>query len=426
MYYCLREQSTPPPSDERAAGRPGSDDVERGDVRPDRELLPAWRQEHTPMLELPGTWRASTPQLTLRQLGPVLERVGITRLACVTELDCIGIPVAQAIRPGSRNLSVAQGKGSTMELALVSAAMESIESYHAENLPEPEVVGSFEEVAGRGQALDPSRLPPGSRHGRYSPDLPMGWLQGVDLETGQPVLMPTGSLSLDSVHPSTAILHAGTTGLAAGNRISEALCHGLLEVIERDSGYWWARLPSDRQRDSRVDLGTVNHPALLELLERFRCAQMEVVAWDMTGKTGIPAYRCLLIDRQVFRGLPGFEGFGCHPGKAVALSRALTESAQGRLTRIAGSREDSLPGGYRSHDRYRQVRDTDPAPGLDFQERPDRTCSGTFERMLEDLLEAVRKAGLGPVVALNHTRQDLGVPVVHVLVGGVRSFEAPE
>ena len=33
-------------------------------------------------------------------------------------------------------------------------------------------------------------------------------------------------------------------------------------------------------------------------------------------------------------------GYGCHPSSAVALRRAMTEAAQSRLTRIAGSRDD--------------------------------------------------------------------------------------
>jgi len=36
---------------------------------------------------------------------------GVTRLAEITGLDLVGIPVFQAIRPAGRSLSVHQGKG---------------------------------------------------------------------------------------------------------------------------------------------------------------------------------------------------------------------------------------------------------------------------------------------------------------------------
>ena len=38
--------------------------------------------------------------------------------------------------------------------------------------------------------------------------------------------------------------------------------------------------------------------------------------------------------------MPPVRGSGSHPCKRIALSRALTEAAQGRLTRISGSRDD--------------------------------------------------------------------------------------
>jgi ribosomal protein S12 methylthiotransferase accessory factor YcaO len=42
---------------------------------------------------------------------------GITRVADVTGLDCIELPVFMAVRPHSRGVSVAQGKGATRDAA---------------------------------------------------------------------------------------------------------------------------------------------------------------------------------------------------------------------------------------------------------------------------------------------------------------------
>src|SRR5690242_3809749 len=55
-----------------------------------------------------GTRRAVSPTETLRRIRPLLRPAGITRLADVTGLDWIGIPVYQAIRPNSRTLSASQ------------------------------------------------------------------------------------------------------------------------------------------------------------------------------------------------------------------------------------------------------------------------------------------------------------------------------
>jgi ribosomal protein S12 methylthiotransferase accessory factor len=93
-----------------------------------------------------GTHRVRTPEETLLWIEPSSERVGITRIADVTWLDDLGLPVYQAIRPGSYLLSVSQGKGLTPELAKVSAAMEAVEMWHAERVKPGELTATVGEV----------------------------------------------------------------------------------------------------------------------------------------------------------------------------------------------------------------------------------------------------------------------------------------
>ena len=50
----------------------------------------------------------------LARLLPRQKTMGITRLANLTGLDVLGIPVAAAVRPNSRSLAVHQGKGLTL------------------------------------------------------------------------------------------------------------------------------------------------------------------------------------------------------------------------------------------------------------------------------------------------------------------------
>jgi ribosomal protein S12 methylthiotransferase accessory factor len=90
------------------------------------------------MLTFPGTRRTRDPEDTMERIGPRLGDYGITRLADVTGLDVIGIPVVMSVRPLAATLSVSQGKGVTLTHARVSAAMEAIELWHAEQaVPKP-------------------------------------------------------------------------------------------------------------------------------------------------------------------------------------------------------------------------------------------------------------------------------------------------
>ncbi|TIR50793.1 MAG: hypothetical protein E5X26_04050, partial [Mesorhizobium sp.] len=60
--------------------------------------------------------------------------MGITRIADITGLDRVGIPVVQATRPFSFSNAVAQGKGASLPLAAISCILESAESFFAERI----------------------------------------------------------------------------------------------------------------------------------------------------------------------------------------------------------------------------------------------------------------------------------------------------
>src|ERR1051325_3548984 len=109
-----------------------------------------------------GTHRASSPAETLARVRPQMARMGITRLGVITGLDRIGIPVAIAVRPNSRSVSVSQGKGLDRAQAMASALMEASEVFHAEEIG-PERVARYRELAAREAVVDPAALPPGGR-----------------------------------------------------------------------------------------------------------------------------------------------------------------------------------------------------------------------------------------------------------------------
>src|SRR5215831_2266787 len=128
--------------------------------------------------DLGGTIREIAAKETLARIRPSLSDFGITRLANITGLDTIGIPVWTAVRPLGCSLSVSQGKGVSHELAVVSAIMESVEVFHAEQpRPDPAVRDLFE------CKRDPAFISPHRLAGRSDADLsegrPIQWLKGA-------------------------------------------------------------------------------------------------------------------------------------------------------------------------------------------------------------------------------------------------------
>ena len=104
-----------------------------------------------------GTHRAASLEATWARFSPRMRAAGITRLADLTGLDTLGIPVFAAIRPMGRSLSTQQGKGLTPLAAKISALMESLETWTAERVAGPIVRGSYRKL--RGRAVDIRKLP---------------------------------------------------------------------------------------------------------------------------------------------------------------------------------------------------------------------------------------------------------------------------
>jgi ribosomal protein S12 methylthiotransferase accessory factor len=113
---------------------------------------------------------------------------------------------------------------------------------------------------------------------------------------------------------------------------------------------------------------------------------------------------------------------GCHPTRRIALVRALTEAAQERVALIAGTRDDLFRKGYeraRSMDILRGQRAFMRDPGVrDFQCTPNWEAE-TFEGDLAWELERLQAAGIVEVVAIELTRPEFQVPVVHVTIPGL-------
>jgi ribosomal protein S12 methylthiotransferase accessory factor len=152
---------------------------------------------------------------------------------------------------------------------------------------------------------------------------------------------------------------------------------------------------------------------------------MAVRLWDLTTEIGIAVFLCDIRDDREGdpRRLRRFHGAGCHPERAIALTRALTEAAQTRLTYIAGIRDDLLPAEYEEPptadivDALLDALREESAP-LSFREAPSFAADDLGEDLRREL-ECLRREGLARAVAVDLTRPDFGIPVVRVVIPGL-------
>ena len=373
-----------------------------------------------------GTHRVVDLATTLARVLPLAPRMGITRVAVLTGLDVLGIPVVAATRPNSRSIAVHQGKGVTLDAAKASAVMEAVETFHAETMSLPLRLAAHHELA----AADSAALPRAA--GRTLGDARILWVEAHELMGGGTLFVPHELVTADYTHPAPAgsgFFQATTNGLASGNHWLEAVLHGLYEVVERDAIALW-RAGGARARDARaVALDSIDGEVSAALLARYRAAEVAVRVWDVTSDIGLPCFVALAVAPDGADGVEPELGSGCHADRDVALSRALSEAAQARLTRISGARDDFAPETFDDNAKSERLDMAtqwlrSPARRA-FQDAPD--CAGpSLRHDLDTALARVDAAGLRQVAYVDLTRADFGIPVARVIVPGLEGPWTPE
>ena len=371
-----------------------------------------------------GTHRLLEPAATLARVRSLLPVMGITRIANVTGLDCIGLPVAMVCRPNARSIAVSQGKGLELAAAKVSGVMEAIETYHVEQITLPLKLGSYEALCYTHLLADIGGLP-FCVDSQFQPDLPLLWLEGRDLLGQSSLWLPYELVHADYTLPfptGSGCFSANTNGLASGNHRLEAILHGICEVIERDANTLWNLQPPDCRQQTGIDPNSIGDLLCRQVLERYDQAGLEINIWETTSDIGVAAFLCQVWERpdHPFQLWPfPTVGSGCHPARQIALLRALTEAAQVRVTFIAGSRDDLSAAEYPSQTAPAASGATEPhSPVRRFEQVPN-VETDTFEDDLEWVLQRLTAVGIEQVIAVDLTQSAFRIPVVKIVIPGL-------
>jgi YcaO-like protein with predicted kinase domain len=349
--------------------------------------------------------------------------MGITRLGNITGLDRIGIPVAIAVRPNSRSVSVSQGKGLELPQAMASALMEACEGFHAEDIGPIRHI-AFRELEHSATVVDPASLCAGARD--FDAAAAIDWIEGYDLLRAEACWVPAEVVHTDYTRPRPdGYFLAGSNGLASGNHPAEAAAAALYELVERDAVALWMAQPLRRRTSCAVDLASVDDADCRDLLDRYGVAGIAVRVWDVTTDIGTAAFLCEIRDPSAADPrLPSrFHGSGCHADRAIALVRALTEAAQTRLTYIAGIRDDLSPTEYAAapgdgiRDALLDALARETSPGA-FAAAPS-FAADDLAADLRSSLGRLADAGLDRVIAVDLTRPDFMIPVVRLVIPGL-------
>jgi oxazoline/thiazoline synthase len=333
------------------------------------------------------------------------------------------------------------GKGSTAEQGEASALMEAIERYSgifqgdeirvarrfvdfpASDAILPNDVLLFSEAQyRRGQPPasewdEVTPMPP-----PFDPSAKIEWSPVWSLRDQRFKYLPT-SLLYFFYRGAGYEHHADSNGCAAGNTLAEAIVQGFLELVERDSyAIWWY----NRLQQAEVDLGEFDDPYIRDLKIQLADTGRHLWMLDVTSDLGIPSFVTIAHWIESSQEFVEF-GSGAHFDARIAALRAMTELNQFLSIGLMGARNQNpssqgsnsgSPAPFRLQD-YPYLTPNGaalvrPDPGSKFGQLDTR-------EQVRACVEVAKRAGLDFLV-LDQTRPDIQVPVVRVIVPGLRHF----
>ncbi len=335
------------------------------------------------------------------------------------------------------------GKGRSDDEARCSALMESLERASAVYTDKPPTISAqLSQLPGR--AINPNDMYLFSEHQyamaehinalkslnyfvhpKYN-DEQLEWSQIYSLTHQEMVYIPT-SLLYFSYHRPPKHGYCGfaeSNGLAAGTTKEDALLQGIYEIIERDAVaiWWYNRLPA-----KGVDLLSFNDKWLNHAPQYYQQYRRNIWLLDVSADMGVPVFVACSMRTDKPQADIIF-GAGCHANPLIAAIRAVSECNQFlSMVRDVGITTDT----YQLNDQmllqWCQQANLENQPYFAPQ-TPYKLASDYHfiqhefvNQDIEQLQKTIAKKGM-ELLAYNHTRPDIGAPVVRAIIPGMRHF----
>ena len=371
-----------------------------------------------------GTHRVIAPSKTIEINENKLKVAGITRIADITDLDRIGLPIYTAIRPTAEDgaVSIYGGKGITKDHAKASAMMEGFERYSAERQDIDEtIIASLSEIEEFGEYIDPKSLNlPKEFEKKDISDLSLEWSKSIDLISNREYYIPTNAI----YHPyiskddSQSLFKSNTNGLASGNILEEAILHGIFEVIERDA---WSIFELTHKNYAQIDISSIENEIIIDIIEKFESEGIKIKLMDFTADIKIPTIAASADDTITKHAGLLTLGMGTHLDPEVAILRALTEVAQSRATQINGAREDTVRADFAREAGYERMKRINKFYFRDEEEQIklsdiENKSTSSITRDIEIVKDELVSNDIQKILYSNLTRPELDVSVVRVVI----------
>lgn len=371
-----------------------------------------------------GTHRVIAPEKTIENNEDKLITAGITRIADITDLDRIGLPVFTAIRPTAEDgaISIYGGKGITKDHAKASAMMEGFERYSAEKQDDDEtIIATVDEISTKGEYIDPKTLNLPQKYEKEDiSQIPLEWNLATDIISNKDYYVPSNAVFHPYTHDNDiqSFFKSNTNGLASGNILEEAILHGMFEVIERDA---WSIFELTHKNYSQINLDTIESELINNTIEKFESNGIKIKLMDFTADIKVPTIAASADDTVTKDAGLLTLGMGTHLDPEIAVLRALTEVAQSRATQINGAREDTVradfarEAGYERMKRINKYYFRQEEDQVDFRDIENKSTTSINED-IEIVKNELIANDIKHILYTDLTRPELDISVVRVII----------
>ncbi|MDE0309561.1 MAG: TOMM precursor leader peptide-binding protein [Acidiferrobacterales bacterium] len=429
---------------------------------PARQPLPVKLKPSPKLVNNSGGTRSVSPQRTLERYRHLVSPVSgvVTWLKTNTNEPDSWLHVhtsgsnfalksrkLSSLRRSLRSKTV--GKGSTKEQSEASALCEAIEryscAYHGDEIRcrkslseltdseemsaiHPNEVQLFsDDQIDHADEINARNHPYNIIPDRFDDQLVIDWSPIWSLTRKRHRYLPTCVMySMLPEQRELTNLAADSNGCAAGNTLEEAIFQGFLELVERDAfAIWWY----NRLRMPEVSLDSFHNEYLSQAKDYYECRNRNLWVLDVTNDIGIPVF-VAISQRTDKESEDIIYAAGAHTDPQVAALRAVCE-----LNQFLNLVEPQGPcaSGYRVDDPmslwwFKNAKIATQSYLAPSSELPSRTRCDYRTPDTEDLLDdleycrsIIESKGMEFLV-LDNTRPDIGMPVVRVVVPGLRHF----
>jgi ribosomal protein S12 methylthiotransferase accessory factor len=381
-----------------------------------------------------SSFRAEPLRVTLANAKALARQLGISRVTDITRLDWVGVPVFASIRPDAQpgSLCVNAGKGTRVNEARVGAYMEAIEYAFAEyNRASLKVslTAAGNIYLGRKRPQSILDFCP-VMNAEINLDGPVACVRATEISSGKTFQVPAELVFLPFPIQLGGARYFGcnSNGLASGNSVLEATVHGLIEVIERDISSFQAI-----KDDSVLVLNQSLPPPIRIMESRLSAGGMKLYVRQVKNGFDIPFFMAVVAEADSHDPIYISVGYGCHPCKEIAVTRAVCEALQSRLSFIHGGRDDLAERYQRFRGRTRKTRMRyarnllsricEHDSSIDFEEIPDLSAVATdLQSSLDVVVSILRRNAFEHILRVVYTPPKLPLQVVRILVPGLECF----